>query len=162
MLNNSTVALGLIGTIGAVGFVIGVFLTPKFTKLLGVGMTLAVAISVGFATVLQPLAQYGHAFFILSALAFVAGIMIPWYNINAVSLRQAITPDRLQGRMNATTRTIVWGTLPLGSFIGGVLGGSIGIVNTIYVRGTISGMAALWILLGPVRKIKTQPEPINE
>ena len=36
------------------------------------------------------------------------------YNITQVSLRQAITPERLQGRMNAAMRWIVWGTIPLG------------------------------------------------
>ena len=34
------------------------------------------------------------------------------YNINQVSLRQAITPERIQGRMNATMRFLVWGTIP--------------------------------------------------
>ncbi len=44
------------------------------------------------------------------------------YNVNQVSLRQAITPDRMLGRMNATMRFIVWGTIPIGALVGGVLG----------------------------------------
>ena len=40
------------------------------------------------------------------------------YNVNQVSLRQAITPDRMHGRMNATMRFLVWGTIPIGSLIG--------------------------------------------
>ncbi len=48
------------------------------------------------------------------------------YNINQVSLRQAITPERLQGRMNAAMRWIVWGTIPLGALLGGAIGQWIG------------------------------------
>ena len=44
------------------------------------------------------------------------------YNVNQVSLRQAITPERMLGRMNATMRFIVWGTIPIGALVGGVLG----------------------------------------
>ncbi len=162
LLNNSSAAVGLVGSIGAVGFVLGVLLSRKFTAMLGVGITLAVAIGSGFIALVNPLAQYGYPFFVLSVVAFIGGVFLPMYNINAVSLRQAITPDRLQGRMNATTRTIVWGTLPLGSFVGGILGGAIGVVNTIYLGAFVSGLAVLWILIGPVRKIKTQPTSPEE
>ena len=157
-LNNSTVALGFVGTIGAVGFVIGVFLSRRLTSRLGVGWSLAVAISSAFLALLNLLAQYGDAFAIFSVVFFIQGLMGAMYNINAVSLRQAITPLKLQGRMNATTRTIVWGTIPVGSFIGGILGVSIGIVNTLYLGALIAGLAALWIVLGPARNVKDFPE----
>jgi len=41
----------------------------------------------------------------------------PVYNVNQGSLRQAITQSSVQGRMNATMRTIVWGTLPLAALL---------------------------------------------
>jgi len=75
-------------------------------------------------------------------------------------LRQAITPDRVQGRMNATMRTIVWGTIPLGAFIGGILGTSIGLVQTIVLGGILSTLAASWIFLGPVIRLREQPTPV--
>jgi len=77
-----------------------------------------------------------------------------------VSLRQAITPDRVQGRMNATMRTIVWGTIPIGSLLGGILATSIGVVPTIVLGGFIAMLAAGWILAGPIR-IKEQPQPVG-
>ena len=161
-LQNSTVAFGLVGTIGAIGFVIGVLLSERITSALGVGMSLAFAISSGFVALLNPLAQYGNSFEILAGVSLITGLMGAVYNINAVSLRQAITPLRLQGRMNATTRTIVWGTIPLGSFIGGILGVTIGVVSTMYLGALIAGLAVLWILLGPARKVKNIPESIPD
>jgi MFS family permease len=161
-LNKSTIALGLVGTIGAVGFVTGVLISGRVTSKLGVGMTLAVAISSGFVALANPLAQYVYSFAILSIVSFTMGVMSPLYNINAISLRQAITPLRLQGRMNATTRTIIWGTIPIGSFIGGILGVTIGIVDTMYLGAFVAGLAVFWILIGPVRKLKKFPNTAVE
>ena len=66
----------------------------------------------------------------LMLVAFISGITNPVYNVNQVSLRQAITPDRLQGRMNASMRFIVWGTIPLGALLGGGLGEALGLRPT--------------------------------
>jgi predicted MFS family arabinose efflux permease len=79
------------------------------------------------------------------------------YNVNQVSLRQAITEDNLQGRMNATMRTIVWGTIPVGAFLGGILGGSVGVVMTIIIGGVTSGASFLWVLFSPVTGLKSIP-----
>jgi hypothetical protein len=57
-------------------------------------------------------------------------------------------------------RTIVWGTIPIGAIVGGILGGAIGVVNTLYLGAFVAGSASLWIVLGPVIKIKNQPEPV--
>lgn len=108
--------LGLVFTVGAVGFLIGVQFANRFTSFLGVGGALAVSISAGFIALANPLALYGYPFVVLATVAFAQGIIFPMYNINQISLRQAITPTRLLGRMNATIRTIVWGTIPAAQF----------------------------------------------
>ena len=64
------------------------------------------------------------------------------YNIQQVSLRQAITPERLQGRMNASMRFFVWGTIPLGSLVGGALATAFG-VRTALIVGACLGFVAL-------------------
>jgi len=63
--------------------------------------------------------------------------------------------------MNATIRTIVWGTVPVGSIIGGLLGDGIGVVDTIYAGGTIAGLAVVWILVGPVIRLRKQTDAIS-
>jgi predicted MFS family arabinose efflux permease len=156
------VALGLVGTLGAVGFLLGVLTTRRITRRLGLGTTLAFAIGLTFSYMLDPLALVAFPFLVLSAVSILTNFTVPLYNINQVSLRQAITPHRVQGRMNATMRTIVWGTIPLGAVVGGVLGNSVGVVDTIYIGGAISGLAFLWVALGPVIKLKKQPEKVAE
>jgi MFS family permease len=154
------VEFGFLGTIGALGFILGALTAGRITARLGLGVSLAVSIASGFLALANPLAQYGYPFLVLATVAFFGGMISPIYNINQVSLRQAITPNRLQGRMNATMRTIVWGTIPIGAIVGGYLGGVIGVVNTLYLGAFIAGSASLWIIMGPVVKIKNQPEPV--
>jgi MFS family permease len=84
------------------------------------------------------------------------------YNINQVSLRQSITPERMQGRMNATIRFVIWGTIPIGSFIGGLLGGTIGLRPTLWVAGIGGLFAFLPPLFSPVRKLREIPAPEQE
>jgi predicted MFS family arabinose efflux permease len=92
--------------------------------------------------------------------AFVSGVTNPVYNVNQVSLRQAITPDRLQGRMNASMRFIVWGTIPLGALLGGSLGEALGIRPTIAVMAICGLLAPFWVVLSPVRQLRAQPVPV--
>ena len=93
------------------------------------------------------------------ALLSFAGVA---FNITQVSLRQAITPERLQGRMNAAVRWIIWGTIPLGTLAGGAIGQAVGLRAALWV-GAVGGLPVfLWVLLSPVRSIRTMPEPVAE
>jgi predicted MFS family arabinose efflux permease len=91
---------------------------------------------------------------------FIGGICNPIYNINQVSLRQAITPDRLQGRMNASVRFIVWGTIPIGALLGGALGEALGLWPTIALASIGVLLAPLWMIFSDVRHLKEQPAPV--
>jgi predicted MFS family arabinose efflux permease len=150
--------IGLLGTIGAVGFLFGTVFTSTITKRLGLGRTIALSIAFSVINMATPLALYGPAFPIVVAIGLVTGLALPFYNINQVSLRQTIVPDRLQGRMNATVRTVNWGTVPLGAIIGGILGSSIGIVGTILIGGALQGAAVLWILSPHIVSLKDMPK----
>ena len=79
------------------------------------------------------------------------------YNIQQVSLRQAITPERLQGRMNASMRFFVWGTIPLGSLVGGVLATAFGVRTAILVGACLGFVSLLPILLSPLRTAARVP-----
>ena len=157
----SAATVGIVFAVGSAGGLVGAFFAAWVARKLGLGPTLGIATAVGGLAILAtPVALVLAPVAVLAALGFLGGLTGPIYNISQVSLRQAITPDRVQGRMNATMRTIVWGTIPLGAFIGGILGTSIGLVQTIVLGGIVSVSAALWIFLGPVIRLKEQPAPV--
>jgi len=81
------------------------------------------------------------------------------YNVNQVSLRQAITPHQMQGRMNATMRFIVWGTIPIGELLGGYLGSTIGVRETIWIGFIGGAFAWLPLLIGPLLTLREMPVP---
>ena len=154
--------IGLVFAVGAVGGLIGALCASWIAARIGLGPTLFAATVVGgLANLLVPLAQFGYAIPLLVAAVGIVFFTLPVYNINQVSLRQAVTPDRVQGRMNATVRTIIWGTMPIGALIGGVIGNTYGILPAMYVGIAITTLAGFWILLGPIR-LRVQPEPVAQ
>jgi hypothetical protein len=64
--------------------------------------------------------------------------------------------------MNSVMRFIVWGTIPLGSFLGGVLASEIGVQETLIISGIGCCLPFLPVLFSPVRDIRTMPEPVDE
>ena len=159
--HNLQLSPGLVGitfSAGSLGVLVGAWAAASAAKLLGLGRTIVVSSIGSVALLLVPLALFGFPVIILATAQFITGALNAVYNINQVSLRQAVTPDRLQGRMNATMRTIVWGTIPLGSFLGGILGQSIGVLAAIVVGGVVSTLGLLWVLFSPVLALKAIPE----
>jgi MFS family permease len=162
VLGISKSTIGFAFSIGAIGFLLGVLISTNMTKRLGLGRTIALSTMMNFGFLLCLLPLGNLSIIAIGIGLFVTNIGVPIYNINQVSLRQIITPQRLQGRMNATMRTIVWGTIPLGSFIGGALTTLIGIIPTLILSAILSGMAFLWIVLGPIISLQKQPEAAND
>jgi hypothetical protein len=79
-------------------------------------------------------------------------------NVNGVSIRQAVTPDHLLGRVNATGRWIAWGAIPLGAVIGGVLASTIGLRPTIAVGAFLGLFAVVWLIASPLRSLREIPQ----
>ena len=80
------------------------------------------------------------------------------YYVNTVSVRQALTPDRLRGRVNATMRFIAGGMLPLGALAGGGLGVAIGLPATLAVASFGMMTGVLWLALSSVRTLRALPD----
>jgi len=79
------------------------------------------------------------------------------YNVNQVSFRQRLCPDRLLGRMNATMRFVVWGVLPIGALIGGVFGTAFGLRPTLWIGALGEALAGLWLVFSPMRTMRDFP-----
>jgi MFS family permease len=86
---------------------------------------------------------------------FLQWVMVIIFSVNAVSLRQAITPDRLLGRVNGTMRFIVWGSRPIGSLAGGFLGSLIGLPVTLAVGAFGMLLAFVPLLLSPIPRLQS-------
>ena len=156
-------AIGVAFSVGSLGVLAGALTTSRITARVGVGRML-VAMAVGFSLSGLPVAFAPDAliWWAVAVSGLMAGYCGVGWNINQVSLRQAITPPRMQGRMNATMRFIVWGTMPLGSILGGVLGTVIGLHATIII-GAVGGLFAfLPVTLSSARDIVRMPEPVED
>ncbi len=152
--------VGLGFGIGSVGWLLGALAAPRLQRVLGVGKTtLAMVPFFGLPWLLIPLSPTSLALPSLIAAMVLGGFASVVYNITQVSLRQAITPERMQGRMNAVMRFLVWGTIPLGSLVGGALASTIGLRATLLV-GALGGLLAIVpIALSPIPALREFPEP---
>jgi MFS family permease len=156
-------AIGLIFAMSGPGALLGSLLAGEIARRAGLGRAIVGSMVLGgLANLLIPLARGPQPLVVamLMVAAFFRGVADPVYNINQVSLRQAITPDHLQGRMNASMRFIVWGTIPIGALLGGALGQLFGLWPTIAAMTVADLLAPAWVLFSPVRELRTQPEPV--
>jgi MFS family permease len=159
-LHMTPAVIGIIFAIGNVGTLIAAVSTERITRWLRLGPTIVIsALLSGPAAVLVAIAPRDNPFPFLLLSFILVSLTNVTYNVNQVSLRQAITPERMQGRMNATMRFIVWGTIPVGSIIGGFLGDRIGLQPTLWVGAIGSFLGFLPVLFSPVRALQRIPEP---
>ena len=158
VLDLSPGVIGIVLSIGSIGSLVAAFTASRLTSRFGLGpTTVAAAFLQGPALLLVALAPQAAPIPMLVASGLLTGFVIVVYNINQLSFRQAICPERLQGRMNSVMRFIVWGTIPLGSLTGGVLATWIGLRETIAIGAIGAGSAFLWILFSPMRSVRAMP-----
>ncbi len=147
--------LGMIFGVGGLSAFIGSLVTPYVTTKLGIGRassySLLAASCLGF---LNPLA---HGATLLAALLLLTPQLLgdgfhTIYEINTLSLRQVLAPAQLLGRVNASMQFISQGALLAGSLLGGVLGNLIGLRPTLVLAFGTGLVAALWLLVSPVRR----------
>ena len=156
--------IGIVFSVGAAGSLLAALTAMRVSRRFGIGPTsIAVSALFGPTMLLVAFAPTGNAavpFLVAAMLLF--GYTVVVYNIVQVSYRQAICPPRLQGRMNSVMRFIVWGTIPVGTLLGGALATWIGFRETIVVGAIGGGLGALFLLFSPQRHLREMPEPIEE
>jgi MFS family permease len=167
VMDMTAAGIGLAFSIGSIGALLGALTANRVSRRIGVGHTIVVFAALGGPPlILVALAPVGTPQPVLIGLValvgFMGGLSGVVYNVAQVSFRQAITPARLQGRMNATMRWIVWGTMPIGGIVGGLLGTFIGVRETILLAGIGGSLVFLPVLFSPVRGIRTMPAPVDE
>ena len=151
-------AIGIIFALGNLGVIVGALTGGRLAKKIGIGPTIILSAAVaGIAAFAVPLAPPDDPFWVLVIGGLFLGYGVVVYNVNQVGLRQAITPDRMLGRMNATMRLIVWGTIPIGALIGGILGSVLGLLPALWVAAIGQSLSFLPVLFSPVRSLREIP-----
>ncbi|WP_042365447.1 MFS transporter [Streptacidiphilus neutrinimicus] len=150
--------IGLIGSTSAVGGLVGALVAARLGARIGQGPAIWIPIAIaGPCALVAPFVQRDWTLGLLAAAQIVMWIGIVVYNITQVSFRQALCPPHLLGRMNATMRFLVWGTMPVGSIVGGVLGTAIGVRGTLLLAGVGGSLAFLPVFLSPLRCLRELP-----
>ena len=151
--------IGLTIAIGSIGTVIGAASAEVIGRRLGVGRALIGAFVVSSAsTFLIAVAPRDAAIPYLIVSGLLQGPAVMVVNVNALSLRQAVTPDHLLGRVNATGRWIAWSAIPLGAVVGGILATTIGLRPTIAASAFLGLFAVVWLIASPLRTLREIPK----
>lgn len=161
-LDLGSTAIGVVLATGGAGAFIGAVLAQPAARRFGQGPALILGQFLFGATGLMvPLAVLvpSIALPLVVAAEFLQWLTLLIYSVNALSVRQTITPDRLLGRVNATARFVATGSQPLGSLTGGLLGGIIGVPLTLVAGELGMFVAVAWLLWSPVRAIRQAMAP---
>lgn len=157
----SPAVLGIATSIGAVGGILGALASARLGRLVGEGTIIPVsAVVLGVALLLAPLMAVlpAAAIPLLIAVELLLSVSVLVYNITQVSFRQRICPPELLGRMNASIRFFVWGVMPIGALLSGVLATTIGIVPTMWIGAVGTLLSAVFVVFSPLLGMRTLPE----
>jgi MFS family permease len=110
---------GLLMTAGALGGVLGSLLATRVSSALGRGTSLFVTL-IGSAVALAVTGATSSAIVVWVMFVASSFLGVVW-NVITVSLRQAIIPDGLLGRVNSVYRLLAWGVMPVGMALGGAI-----------------------------------------
>ena len=117
ILNTTVLIFAVLGTAAAVGGILGGLLGPKISEKIGSGRSLAIALFVMPLGAL--LIGFASQWYVVWALIFFQTFAGVLWNVVTVSLRQSLIPTNLLGRVNSVYRFFAWGTIPIGTLLGG-------------------------------------------
>lgn len=152
--------LGLVLGLGALGPLAGGLLANRITRTVGYGRTLRLATIVAGLGPLAFLLARGPdlaSVTVLTVAFGLAGFMLVVYNVNTVSLRQVVTPNRLLARMNASYRMVLFGAVPLGALLGGTLAQYLGLRPAMAITVLLLTTPIAWTFFSPVFRLPELP-----
>lgn len=158
----NTIAFGLLMTFGSIGGLLGAVSTPKLIKIFGEGPLIVISsIAMGLSQLIVPISWLLPREFALPALILnstLTSFTVLTYNITQVTARQRVCPEHLLGRMNASIRFMVWGCMPIGAMISGVLGDQFGVIPTIWFGAVMNFFTASFVFFSPLRTMREMPQ----
>ena len=162
-LHLSPALLGAVIALGGIANALGALMAPRLIRRTGLGAALIGSILImGAASLMIPLAHgsvvRATAFLML---AQVGDVCWPVFNVCELSLRQAITPGEVLGRVNAAMQMLNRGLLPIGSLGAGALAEWMGLRPTLAVGAAGVLLSSLWLVFSPIRTMRDYPHCEN-
>ena len=119
ILETSVFEFAILGTAGAVGGTLGGVLGPKISKKVGSGPSLYLTLlTMPIMSLIIGLTSNWYLVWLMIAATTIFAVL---WNVITVSLRQSIIPGELLGRVNSVYRFFAWGSIPIGTLIGGAI-----------------------------------------
>jgi MFS family permease len=158
-LDVSPAALGAVLASGSAASLAGAALAGPAAARLGAGGALTVGSATIAASSLLLLAAPAGATgpYVLAAAQALFGVGMTTFSVTQISLRQAITPPRLLGRVNATRRMLVFGIQPVGALLGGALGEWVGLYAALVAAAALQLVCLLATVVSPLRSAREAP-----
>lgn len=114
--------LGWLFAAGAVGTFFASLALPRLQRLVGVGLLTTSGYALALVSVLT--LSLTSTLLVALPLLLVLNLAMTALIVNGIVVRQVVTPEHLQSRVNTTARLIAWGGSPLGAALGGVVAGA--------------------------------------
>jgi MFS family permease len=156
--------LGMIFAVGGVSSFLGAMIAGRLPRF-GIGAVMAASLLLAaIGQTFIPLATTANAIGVLFLVGqqIVADSALTVYDINQVSLRQAIAPAQVLGRVNASVRVTEFGAVLLGTVIAGYTGEMVGLRETLWLGVALAFLSAVALALSPVRAVRRIPESVVE
>ncbi|MCX5192453.1 MFS transporter [Streptomyces sp. NBC_00249] len=156
----SPLLCGAVFTAEAVGGLIGSLLTRRIAAALGQGPAMCASLVVSALLWLLALPFYAAdwRFAVAVVLQGLGWTAFMTFKISSVAYRQRLCPEPLMGRMTATFRFVVWGSMPVGALVGGMLGQHLGAGPALWAGALGELLAVVPLLLSPLRTARELPD----
>lgn len=150
--------IGILSCVGLLGALLAAAMATRLINALGQSRAMwLVGLAQGPAFLMTAFTQPGWGLTWYVASTALASFCIVTLNVLQVTCRQLVCPPELLGRVGATMEFVLWGVMPIGSLVGGILGTAIGLRETLAVAGSLACLSALWLVLSPFRQHRDLP-----
>lgn len=154
-------ALGLVMAIGGVGSLVGILITGRLSRRIGLGRALLAGFVLTPAPLLLVPAAAGAPGLVLPLLAvaeFFNGVGLMVLDVGLGALYAAAVPDPLRARVSGAFLLVNYGVRPIGALGGGLLAAAIGLQTTMWVTAIGALLGVLWLLPSPMPQLRDLPE----
>jgi predicted MFS family arabinose efflux permease len=153
--------IGLILTAIGAGGILGAMCASAINRRMPLGRMYVIArVAGGVGALLLPAAVGPNIVVAAMCMAsfFIVQAALAITNVLSSSIRQALTPGEIRGRMNASVRTLVFGSLSLGGLAAGLSGTAIGLRATLWIGAIGYSAAIIPVLASPLPQLRSLPQ----